>query len=109
MIGDYDRPTSSVSTGRGGRGVSHQLQRDRILDVADLAALPKGRAVVYASGARPTLVRTQPWMTGLHAAAVTASIAAHDPQATRTLHEAQAAPTTTAAARGPVTVKEMAP
>ncbi|WP_380166417.1 TraG/TraD/VirD4 family protein [Jannaschia sp. R86511] len=41
-IGDHDRPTSSVTTGRGGQGVSHQLQRDRILDVADLAALPKG-------------------------------------------------------------------
>src|SRR5659263_144989 len=69
--------------------VSQQLHRERILDVADLAAMPKGRAVVLASGARPTLVRTQPWMTGPHAAAVRASIAAHDPQAERTIREAQ--------------------
>ena len=79
MIGDYERLTSSTSTGRGQRSVSKQLQRERILDVADLAALPKGRAVVLASGSRPTLVRTQPWMTGPHAAKINASLAAHEP------------------------------
>ena len=51
--------------------------------------MPKGRAVVLASGARPTLIRTQPWMTGPHADAVQASITAHDPQAPRTIDEAQ--------------------
>lgn len=90
LIGDYDRRASSVSTSRGQRTVSQQLQRDRILDVADLAAMPKGRAVVLASGSRPALVRTQPWMTGPHAAAVRASIAAHDPVAVRTLADAEA-------------------
>ncbi len=89
VIGDYDRLSSSTSSGRGHRTVSQQLHRERILDVADLAAMPKGRAVVLASGARPTLIRTQPWMTGPHAAAVRASIAAHDPVAERTIREAQ--------------------
>lgn len=89
LIGDYDRIASTVSTGRGGRGVSSQLHRERILDVSDLGALPKGRAIVLASGSRPTLIRTQPWMTGPHADAVRASIAAHDPQAERTIREAQ--------------------
>ncbi|MGW9114518.1 type IV secretory system conjugative DNA transfer family protein [Microbacterium sp. NPDC055683] len=89
MIGDYDRLSSSTSYGRGHRTVSQQLHRERILDVADLAALPKGRAVVLASGARPTLIRTVPWMTGTHAEAVKASIAAHDPQAERTIREAE--------------------
>lgn len=90
MIGDYDRQTSSVSTGKGHRTVNRQLHRERILDVADLAALPKGRAVVLASGSRPTLIRTQPWMRGPHAEAVRASIVNHDPQAERTLREAAA-------------------
>ncbi|MFS0706255.1 type IV secretory system conjugative DNA transfer family protein [Cellulomonas sp. 179-A 9B4 NHS] len=89
VIGDYDRLSSSTSSGRGHRTVSQQLHRERILDVADLAAMPKGRAVVLASGARPTLIRTQPWMTGPHAAAVRASIAAHDPVAERTIREGQ--------------------
>lgn len=89
VIGDYDKETSSVSYGKGGyRQVSNQLHRERILDVADLAAMPKGRAIVLASGARPTLIRTCPWMTGPHAADVRASIAAHDPEASRTLHDA---------------------
>lgn len=91
MIGDYDRQSSSLSTGRGFRTVSRQLQRDRILDIADLAALPRGRAVVLASGSRPTLIHTQPWMNGPHAAAVHASIAAHDPQAPATIASAQLA------------------
>lgn len=90
MIGDYDRQTSSTSTSREGhRTVSVQSQRDRILDDADLAALPKGRAVVIASGARPTLIRTQPWMAGPHSAAVRASIVAHDPQGVATIREAE--------------------
>lgn len=89
MIGDYDRLASSTSSGRGKRTVSKQLHRERIFDVADLAAMPRGRAVVLASGSRPTLIRTQPWMTGPHAAAVWASIAAHDPQADHTIDEAQ--------------------
>ena len=89
LIGDYDRQASSVSSGRGGRSVNQQLHRERILDVAELAAMPKGRAVVLSSGNRPTLIRTQPWMTGPHAEKVKASIAAHDPQASRTIVEAQ--------------------
>lgn len=48
----------------------------------------KGRALVLSSGNRPTL-RTQPWMTSPHAEKVKASIAAHDPQASRTIIEAQ--------------------
>lgn len=57
------------------------MQRERTLDVADLGALPRGRAVVFASGAPATLVETVPWMRGPQADAVRASIAAHDPAA----------------------------
>ena len=89
LIGDYDKRVTSVSTGRGQRSVSEQLTRERILDVADLQAMPKGRAVVLASGARPTLITTQPWMTGPHAEKVKASIAAHDPSAAVTIGEAE--------------------
>lgn len=96
LIGQYDRRTGSVTinhgglTGRGGRSTSTQLTRERIMDVDELGALPKGRSVVFASGSRPTLIRTQPWMSGPHAAAVRASIQSNDPQAERTLQDAQA-------------------
>ena len=89
LIGDYDRLSSSTSHSKGQRTVSQQLHRERILDVADLGALPKGRAVVLASGSRPTLVTTQPWMTGPHREAVEASIRAHDPLAERTIADAE--------------------
>lgn len=85
IVGYQDQLTSSTSTGRGHQTVSRQLVRRRILEVDELAALPKGRAIVLAFGARPTLIRTQPWRSGPHADAVKASIAAHDPQAVRTL------------------------
>ena len=89
LIGDYDRLSSSTSRSKGKRTVSQQLHRERILDVADLGALPKGRAVVLASGSRPTLVTTQPWMAGPHREAVEASIRAHDPLAERTIADAE--------------------
>lgn len=79
LIGDYDRHSVSASTSGDGRSTTRQLTNQTTMDVADLGALPRGRAVVIASGVPPTLVETVPWMTGPHAAAVTRSIAAHEP------------------------------
>lgn len=55
---DYDRRTTSASVGRGNRSTSRGTQRKRTLDVADLGTLPRGRAIVSASGAPATLVET---------------------------------------------------
>ena len=87
LVGDFDLSTTSVSHGRGGRSTNRAVRRERILDVADLGALPKGRAIVLASGAPAALVRTLPWMTGPHADVVRASIAQHDPLADTTIAE----------------------
>lgn len=38
------------------------ITRDHILDIDDLAALPRGRALLMSSGNRPVLMRTIPWM-----------------------------------------------
>ncbi|HFA6985270.1 TPA: TraM recognition domain-containing protein, partial [Neisseria gonorrhoeae] len=103
LLGSYDRKTGSVSINQGqgrGRSVSHQLTRERILDVDELGALPKGRAVVLASGSRPTLIRTEPWMLGPHAAEVKASLRAHDPQAGETIDEAERQVAEVAASEG---------
>lgn len=88
LIGEHERMRTSVSTGTGQRSVSQHVQRERTMEVSDLGAMPKGRAVVLASGSRPTLIRTRPWMTGPHAEKVRASIAAHDPQGAKTLTDA---------------------
>jgi type IV secretory pathway TraG/TraD family ATPase VirD4 len=91
LVGDYDLTTVSSSHGRGGPSRSYTTRRERILDIADLGALPRGRAVLIASGQQPTLVQTIPWMTGPHADAVRASIATHDPIAATTLAVADTA------------------
>lgn len=78
LIGDYEARTTSVSVqhGRmGSRSTTTSTRVERILEVADLAALPMGRAVVFASGSRPILVQTEPWYAGPHAERVRAAIA----------------------------------
>ncbi|MCY9785699.1 TraM recognition domain-containing protein [Nocardiopsis sp. EMB25] len=79
LIGDYDREAVSASVSRDGRSTSHQLTSQAAMDVADLGAIPRGRAVVIASGAPPTLIETVPWMQGTHADAIKKSIADHEP------------------------------
>jgi hypothetical protein len=54
---------------------------ERILEVSDLAALPIGRAVVFASGTRPILVQTEPWYSGPHADRIRAAMARPKPVA----------------------------
>jgi hypothetical protein len=49
------------------------------MPVADLASLPRGRAVVIASGARAALIETIPWWHGPAAGAVRASLEEFDP------------------------------
>ncbi len=84
LIGDYEAKTTTVSVqhGRtGSRSTSTSIRVERILEVADLAALPLGRAVVFASGSRPILVQTEPWYAGRHAERVRAAMARPPPRA----------------------------
>lgn len=90
LIGDYERETTSSSHAKGGRSVTYATQRERILDVSDLASLPRGRAIVLAAGAAPVLARTLPWMDGKRAAEVRVSLREHDPAASSTLAAALA-------------------
>ncbi len=79
LIGDFDLLSRNVSYGRQGRSTSRSTRREKILDVAALGALPTGRIVVMASGARPTLAKPTPYWEAPYAAAVRASQEAHDP------------------------------
>jgi conjugative transfer gene complex protein len=81
LIGDYTYTNISRSYSRQ-HGYSSNVDRDRkdrILDVADLAALPSGRAVVFASGAPAVLVKTIPWYSGEYASVVKDSLGKYDP------------------------------
>jgi hypothetical protein len=53
---------------------SQQVRRVPVLSAAELAALPRGRALLMSSGNRPLLVRPVPWMEGPHAAAIQRSL-----------------------------------
>lgn len=79
LIGEFERTTRSVSSSRHGGSTSVQAARERVLDVSDLAALPRGRIVVVAAGCRPLLVKPVPWMDGPHREAVNASWKRHNP------------------------------
>ncbi len=84
LMGDYETQTTSrsVQHGRAGsRSTTTSTRVERILEVADLAALPFGRAVVFASGTRPILVQTEPWYAGPHAQRVRAAMARQAPAA----------------------------
>ena len=83
FIGEYE-PTTYSTTIQSGRGhhshsTNASTRQEKILDVADMAALPRGRAVVFPSGAPPVLIRTQPWQAGPHAQKVRASLARYAP------------------------------
>ncbi|PWV71285.1 TraM-binding TraD/TraG-like protein [Prauserella marina] len=80
MVGTYDRPKTSLSTGRGGTNVNHDATDRPIYPVSDLASLPAGRAVAFISQHRPMLLRTRPWMTGPYANDIRDSLARWDPQ-----------------------------
>ncbi|GAB2689617.1 type IV secretory system conjugative DNA transfer family protein [Thalassiella azotivora] len=82
LVGDFDLHQVSTTHGKGGRSTNRSTRREKVLDVADLGSLPKGRALVIASGTRPTLIQTTPWMAGPHAAAIQASIQRHGPVVT---------------------------
>jgi len=69
LIGDYSYTNVSISSGKSGSSRSRQEGKEgkeRIFDVSNLAELDRGHAVVLASGAPATLVRTMPWYTGPH-------------------------------------------
>jgi hypothetical protein len=80
LVGEYRYSNMTRSRSKQGTSYSHDDDRkERTLDVSDLAAFPRGRAIMFASGAPAALLETVPWMSGPHADAVRASIAAHDP------------------------------
>ncbi len=74
LIGDHDVQRWSTTRSRGNNSRSQSWTKEPIFTVSDLAALPRGRAVLLSSGNEATLLRTVAWTDGPHAPAITASI-----------------------------------
>ncbi|MGW5382816.1 type IV secretory system conjugative DNA transfer family protein [Nocardia sp. NPDC003963] len=79
-IGEHSAISASVSESKGGKSYSRSLGSSKTFTVQALATLPRGRAIVFSSGAPPVLVRTVPWWEGEYSSAVKKSIEQHDPQ-----------------------------
>ncbi|MBF6463890.1 TraM recognition domain-containing protein [Nocardia beijingensis] len=80
VLGEYDAISQSVSESKGGKSYSRSLGSSKTFSVNALATLPRGRAILFPSGAPPVLIRTVPWWEGEYAADVKKSISRHDPQ-----------------------------
>jgi type IV secretory pathway TraG/TraD family ATPase VirD4 len=66
FLGEYEGYSVSVTAQMDGtmnHRPSHNLadRRDKVLDVADLSAFPRGHAILFASGTRPIIIETSPW------------------------------------------------
>ncbi|OBA56633.1 hypothetical protein A5780_23925 [Nocardia sp. 852002-20019_SCH5090214] len=81
IVGDHRELVTSVSRGRRADSgtESTSLTTEATLTASDIAAMPRGRALVFTSGHRSTLVRTTPWMERADADLIRESIAAHAP------------------------------
>lgn len=79
VIGTRWEQITSVTTGPSGQSQSTSMTQIPILSIADLASLPRGRAVLFAAGYPSVLFQTAPWMAADYAHWVEKSLAKYDP------------------------------
>jgi type IV secretory pathway TraG/TraD family ATPase VirD4 len=88
-MGDYYYTTPGSPGSSNSPAGPRQEHKDRVLDVGELAAMPRGRCVVLSSGNSPLLLRTIPWMQNpKHREMVVASLTQYDPAPERTITDA---------------------
>ncbi|MGW5200804.1 type IV secretory system conjugative DNA transfer family protein [Streptomyces spiralis] len=61
LVGDHDVRTVSVSTSESGKSTSVSMRQERVLPADTIRALPKGSALLLATGIRPALLDLKPW------------------------------------------------
>ncbi|MFI1953167.1 type IV secretory system conjugative DNA transfer family protein [Streptomyces xinghaiensis] len=61
LVGDHDVQTVSVSRSESGKSRSVSMRQERILPADAIRALPKGTALLLATGIRPALLNLKPW------------------------------------------------
>ncbi|WP_371577819.1 type IV secretory system conjugative DNA transfer family protein [Streptomyces sp. NBC_01314] len=61
LVGEHDVSTVSYSRSRDGRSRSTSYRLERILPADRIRALPKGTALLLATGIRPAMIRLRPW------------------------------------------------
>jgi type IV secretory pathway TraG/TraD family ATPase VirD4 len=61
QIGDHDVQTVSVSTSADSKSTSVSMRTERILPPDAVRALPKGKALLFATGLRVAMLNLKPW------------------------------------------------
>lgn len=73
LVGNHDVRTASVSKSKEGKSHSYSYRLDPILPADRIRALPKGTALLLATGVRPALIRLRPWYKEPGAGAISAA------------------------------------
>ncbi|MFE0729730.1 type IV secretory system conjugative DNA transfer family protein [Streptomyces antibioticus] len=73
LVGQHDVRTPSVTRGRDGTSRSYSYRQEAVLPPDRIRALPKGTALLLATGIRPALIRLRPWYKEPGAAAIAAA------------------------------------
>jgi type IV secretory pathway TraG/TraD family ATPase VirD4 len=93
LVGDHDVATASVH--RDGTGIASwqtSTRRQRILEAAQIRALPKATALLLATGVPVAMITLLPWYTGPRAADLTAAVTAATDQITTRARTTQTLP-----------------
>ncbi|MFD0315657.1 type IV secretory system conjugative DNA transfer family protein [Streptomyces flavalbus] len=104
LVGNADVRTPSVSRGKEGVSRSYSYRLDPVLPADRIRALPKGTALLLATGVRPALIQLRPWYKEPGAAAISAAAKAE----TAAITERATRAWTGATAHGTATEQETA-
>ncbi|MFI7539828.1 type IV secretory system conjugative DNA transfer family protein [Actinoplanes sp. NPDC049599] len=61
LIGQHDVKTPSYSRSRDGTSRSYSYRQEQVLPADKIRALPKGTALLLATGVRPAMIKLRPW------------------------------------------------
>ncbi|MEW2163406.1 TraM recognition domain-containing protein [Streptomyces sp. NPDC007084] len=73
LVGQHDVRTPSISRGKEGTSRSYSYRQEAVLPPDRIRALPKGTALLLATGVRPALIRLRPWYKEPGAGAISAA------------------------------------
>ncbi|MEU0488542.1 TraM recognition domain-containing protein [Nocardiopsis sp. NPDC006139] len=76
LVGQHDVSTTSFSYGEGKGNHSVQLRRQEILQGSDIRRIDKGDCLLFATAAKPTILRMLPWYRDRRAPLISAEIKA---------------------------------
>lgn len=73
LVGQHDVKTPSISRSKDGSSRSISYRQEAILPPDKIRALPKGTALLLATGVRPALIRLRPWYKEPNAGPISAA------------------------------------